>query len=81
MASPYYCVHCKTRKRTRPRGLCWTCWHDLTIRFRYAVGSANPATAKYAPRVPYGRGKGEHEPTMAELEQMIAEQLPTMPPT
>lgn len=76
------CQHCHKGKVNRPRGLCWGCWHDPAVRFIYPVGSGNPDTARYVPKTYGGRGRGEEddEPTMEELERMIAEQYPTMPP-
>ncbi len=29
------CQHCRTRARSRPRGLCKACFEDLRIRFLY----------------------------------------------
>lgn len=60
------CRHCNRPKVNRPRGLCWTCYKSRSVREQYPITS------------PFGR-RGDNEPTEAELEQMIAEQLPTMP--
>jgi hypothetical protein len=46
------------------RDLCFACFSDPTIRAQY----------------PTARGKRQHgEPTQAELEQMIAEQMQCLP--
>lgn len=37
------CRHCQKVKPTRPRGLCWTCYHTPEVSERY------PSTSKYAP--------------------------------
>lgn len=77
------CRHCSACVVSRPRGLCWHCWHDPAVRYLYPAGSANPATARYVPKIFGGLGREavDGEPTMEELEAMIAEQLPTMPQT
>lgn len=31
------CRHCEKKKITRPRGLCWNCWHDRGIRSLYPI--------------------------------------------
>lgn len=82
MGAQGLCRHCSKKKVNRPRGLCWTCWHDPAVRFLYPVGSANPATARYVPKTRGGLGREavDDEPTEEELDAMIAEQLPTMPP-
>lgn len=64
------CRHCGRDKVNRPRGLCWTCYYTPGVRAMF------PVTSKYgekAVRV------DTDEPTEAELDAMIAEQLPTMP--
>lgn len=63
------CVHCQKKKASRPRQLCWHCYYDKDIQQQY------PVVSKYAGTI----HKEGHEPTEEELEQMIAEQLPTMP--
>ena len=64
------CLHCERVMVIACRGLCGSC---------YAV----PAIRKRFPKVPRVKHTpppwGNREPTMAELELMIAEQLPTMP--
>jgi hypothetical protein len=61
------CLHCNVRKGCRPRGLCPKCFDDVEIRCLYQLrnGSRDVKPAK--------------EPTMQELDAMIAERLPTMP--
>lgn len=66
------CRHCQKRKGNRPRGLCWTCHNNKSIRIQYP--STHPFASKSA--------KGEYddvEPTEEELNRIISEQLPTMP--
>ncbi len=59
------CRHCQKELRNwRLRGLCWKCHKDVAIRKRY------PSLSKY---------HDEGEPTMAQLDRMIAEQMPTLP--
>lgn len=36
------CRHCKSKVACRPRGLCWGCHSDLSVRAKY------PITSKYA---------------------------------
>lgn len=60
------CLHCKTRKCNRPRGLCESCYARPSIRRRYAMIPTEPKRIA-------------NEPTMEELEKTIAEQRPTMP--
>lgn len=56
------CRHCETFAGSRPRGLCRTCYYDRSIRDLYPVVSALPQRAH------------EREPTMAELDALVAEQ-------
>lgn len=60
------CRHCGQRKANRPRGLCWRCYYAPGVKALY------PSTSKHAP------GKRD-EPTEAELDQMIAEQMRCLP--
>lgn len=62
------CRHCKSARKIgkSPRGLCWKCLDNLTIRALYPLPEKN--------RVPV------NDPTEAELDALIAAQLPTMPP-
>lgn len=69
------CRHCKRRKATRARGLCFACYFAPAIRVLYPPGSANPATAKY---VPTYRGVRAGE-TMADLDRIEAEQRKRLP--
>jgi hypothetical protein len=32
------CLHCKRRVANRPRGLCWGCYYDQSIRDLYPLG-------------------------------------------
>lgn len=59
------CRHCNCRKVNRPRGLCWRCYYTPAVRAMYL------STHKFAPHA----SKGITEPTEAELEAMIAEQM------
>lgn len=63
------CRHCNCRKVNRPRGLCWHCYYTPGVRALY------PSTNKYAPHA----ARGITEPTEAELEAMIAEQMACLP--
>lgn len=62
------CRHCGNELVTRPRGLGWKCFANPAIRAMY--GPPAEATAKFAP-------KGE--PTEAELEVMIRQQMDCLP--
>ena len=31
------CRHCGKKPAWRPRGLCWVCWHDESIRAQYPL--------------------------------------------
>jgi hypothetical protein len=63
------CRHCCQYPIGRPRGLCWKCFYTPGVRELYPI-LPNP-----------NRRRSRHyEPTEAELDAMIAEQLPTMPP-
>ena len=58
------CRHCSTRKVTRPRGLCWTCYYTPGIkRLYFSTSKKSPNCAK----------PNEGEPTMEELDAMVAE--------
>ncbi len=58
------CSHCKKTLVIHGRGLCQTCWRQPKIRNRYR---------------PRQSGGGTREPTMAELDALIAKQRETMP--
>lgn len=62
-ASGRRCRHCGQKRICRPRRLCHSCYAVVAIRDQY------PAAPK----------KNDREPTMAELEQTIAEQLKCLP--
>jgi len=64
------CQHCGRLQASRPRQLCYKCFPDRNIRNRYPSG--NPGAN--------GGNKWAGEPTEAEVEALIAAQLPTMPP-
>lgn len=56
------CRHCQRRFSCKPRGLCSTCFADMSIREQHAPLKERP-----------------REPTEAELETMIAEQMACLP--
>lgn len=61
------CRHCGRRKPMTGyrRGLCYLCFNDRSIRGQYPTGS----------------GRTHHgEPTEAELDALIAEQMKCLPP-
>lgn len=60
------CRHCGLKTGHRPGVLCVDCYAAPEIKSQYT-------------RRKYQRHDNEPEPTMEELEVMIAEQLPTMP--
>jgi hypothetical protein len=53
------CRHCRKRPVNRPCGLCWGCYYAPGVKELY------PSTSKF---------RAKREPTMAELEALIAEQ-------
>lgn len=61
------CVHCQKRLAKRPRGLCWGCHSNLEIRALYPPKGA---AGQYG-----STGHTYHEPSEAELDAMIAEQM------
>ena len=64
------CLHCGNESATRSRGLGNRCYANRAVR------------ESYPPRGGFGRAGArgaEAEPTMAELERIIAEEYPTMP--
>lgn len=58
------CRHCNAKKSTRPRGLCETCYRLPGLRKQY------PTCRDYTPN---------DDPTDAELDSMIREQLADLP--
>lgn len=64
------CRHCKKRPSSRPRGLCAVCYANPTLRRSYSMLHKYPQADEF-----------ERTDTMtnAELDALIAEQLPTMP--
>lgn len=62
------CNHCHLRSQRRgSRGLCTKCYLNVSVR------------KQHTPHHFTANGKNECDVTMEELEQMITEQLPTMP--
>jgi len=61
------CLHCGVRK-AKARGLCEHCYENREIR------------AQYPTLYPGNYCAGGNEPTEEELDVLIAERLPTMPP-
>lgn len=65
MAKPRkMCQHCRTRFVNRSRDLCWECYYTPDIKALYR---------------PKNRTANDPEPTMAELDAMIAEQMQCLP--
>lgn len=58
------CRHCQ-RCQPHRRGLCWSCYQRPEVRSQYQP------TSKYGIK---------HEPSEAEVERTIAEQLANLPP-
>lgn len=58
------CRHCSKFKANRPRGLCWKCYYTPGVRDLF------PSTSKFV---------GKKEPTQAELDATIAEQMKCLP--
>lgn len=65
--TPPTCRHCGRRRVSRPRGLCWRCYHIPGMRERYA------STSKYAVR---GLGNGFLAPP---LDAATCSHLPGSP--
>lgn len=49
MPTPAACVHCRSKKAGRPRGLCWTCYYTPGLREWYPI-CPDPAKRKYVRR-------------------------------
>ena len=73
------CQHCGHVPANKPRRLCYRCYRDPAVKPLYPVGSGNPLTAKSVPRQAGGLGADAQE-TLEDLERLIAERYPTMPP-
>ena len=58
------CKHCD-KPANRPRGLCWGCYDNTGIRDQYA-----PRAGYYC----------HVEPTQAEIDALVAEQMNCLPP-
>lgn len=63
-ADPKLCQHCGRRKITRPRLLCWSCYHDPGVRSLYATYQRDRSDM----------GGDADEPTEEELDRMIIEE-------
>lgn len=63
------CRHCRRAKVSRPRGLCWTCWHDRGIRQLY------PVTSKFARRGVGVTGGGKEHGEATSYRQGTIEKL------
>jgi hypothetical protein len=75
------CRHCTgpIRGRSAPRGLCWRCYRtpgvwEATPRLKPGPKRAGEAAQEVSPTA-----ENDREPTAAELEAMIAEQLAALP--
>ena len=69
--NPTLCRHCQKRHQApRRRGLCWGCWDNPGIRSLYPSKPRSGFNKSHAPPL-----------TEAEVEALIAEQMPTMPPS
>lgn len=58
------CRHCERVRVIHGRGLCQTCWRKPNIRNRYRARQS---------------GGGRRQPTMAELDALIARQMEDLP--
>lgn len=54
------CIHCHSESAGRARGLCWRCYQTKGIREQYPTQIVRTF---------------DHEPSMAELNALIAEQM------
>lgn len=80
------CVHCKWRAGNHGRGLCGSCSSDPKVRKKYPPKKGGPSIdapmcVNCHARPQYCRQlcTNCHEPTMAELEAIIAEQTLCLP--
>ncbi len=64
------CRHCTKSVSNRPRGLCWGCYEVRGIRNLYKAQSSGCDKEALAEA---------DDMTEEQLDQMIAEQMPTMP--
>jgi ribosomal protein L37E len=58
-----FCRHCGERRANRPRGLCAKCYYRAGVRDRYPASARGP----------------QREPTAAEVEATVAEQMKHLP--
>jgi hypothetical protein len=63
------CRHCRKNLACRPRRLCFRCHSDPSVRNLY------PSRNKFASY----KSRGESDPTEAELDATIAEQMKRLP--
>jgi hypothetical protein len=61
------CRHCRRSAVSRPRGLCWGCYYAPGVKDLY------PPNSKFA------KNHERREPTEAELDALIAEQMANLP--
>lgn len=71
------CVHCKESLRSRPRGLCWTCYYTPSIRALYPVtskyhqhGEANGYRNSRLPKCPTSARPGSEEKIMVMIARV-----------
>jgi hypothetical protein len=57
------CRHCQVKPARRARGLCWGCYYAPGVRERYPASARGP----------------QREPTAAEVEATVAEQMQKLP--
>lgn len=60
------CGNCKKERMLCGRGLCSYCWHKPEVRVKFPSRQGSRRKDD---------GRGEREPTMAEVEAVIAEQM------
>lgn len=65
------CRHCSTRKVTRPRGLCWSCYYTPGVKRLYF------ATSKYAPS--YAKPNDDEPVVLFDLPSQPCYALPGSP--
>lgn len=69
------CLHCRGEKPIHARGLCRTCYLKPEVREIYPPQPNPGANAGAGSRFPEGGSAGWHEPTMDELDALVAEQF------
>lgn len=71
------CKHCRTRKATQPRGLCWVCYYVPEVRVKYGKrpSKAIPTSGCTPPTEPTASLPGSPERVAVMQRRAAAGQL------